>query len=110
MRQSREQLRPLWANPLLMGHLKAIIINFYAGNKPSVDVDDVSKPILDVMQKIVYDNDRQIRQAEITHLRIGTALSIVGVSTVIVMALQAGSGVRVRADRRPGPTHSPLPK
>ncbi len=25
--------RPLWANPLLMAHLKAIIINFYAGNK-----------------------------------------------------------------------------
>jgi hypothetical protein len=33
-----------WANPLLMGHLKVIIINFYAGNKPSVDVDNMSKP------------------------------------------------------------------
>ncbi len=60
-----------WAKPLLLGELKAIIINFFVGDKPSVDVDNMSKPILDVMQKIVYQNDRQIRQAEISHLKIG---------------------------------------
>ncbi len=82
---------PLWANPLLTGHLKAIIINFYAGNKPSVDVDNMSKPILDEMQQIVYDDDRQIIHAEISHLRIGAAFSIARVSKVVVTALQAGS-------------------
>jgi Holliday junction resolvase RusA-like endonuclease len=71
--------RPLWANPLLMGQLKAIIINFYDTKKPSVDVDNMFKPILDEMQQIVYDDDRQIIQAEITHLRIGAAFSIAGV-------------------------------
>src|SRR5260370_1177044 len=45
-----------WAKPLLTDHLKAIIINFYAGHKPSVDVDNLSKPILDVMQQIIYDD------------------------------------------------------
>jgi len=75
----------------LTGHLKAIIINFYAGNKPSVDVDNMSKPILDEMEKIVYHDDRQIIQAGITHLRIGAAFSIAGVSKVLVTALQAGS-------------------
>lgn len=44
----------LWANPILPGKLKAILINFYAGNRPSVDVDNMSKPILDVLENIVY--------------------------------------------------------
>jgi len=99
----------LWANPLLTGHLKAIIINFYVGNKPSVDVDNMSKPILDVMQKIVYKNDRQISQAEITHVKIGSAFSIVGVSKILVTAIQAGSQfVYVRLEDPVDPY--PLPK
>jgi crossover junction endodeoxyribonuclease RusA len=80
-----------WTKPLLTGNLKAIVINFYAGNKPSVDVDNMSKPILDVMQQIVYDDDRQIIQAEITHVKIGSAFSIVGVSMTLLKAIQAGS-------------------
>lgn len=60
-----------WAGPLLTGHVKAVVINFHSGNKPSVDVDNMSKPILDVLQNIVYSDDRQIRQAQITHLEIG---------------------------------------
>jgi hypothetical protein len=99
----------LWAKPLLMGNLKAIIINFYAGNKPSVDVDNMSKPILDVMQTVVYKNDRQISQAEITHLKIGSAFSIMGVSKILVNAIQAGSQfVYVRLEDPVDPY--PLPK
>ena len=98
-----------WPNPPLTGDLKAIIINFYAGNKPSVDVDNMSKPILDEMQQIVYDDDRQIIQAEIIHLKIGAAFSIVGVSKVLVMALQAGlQFVYVRIEDPADPF--PLPK
>jgi len=83
---------PQWgAKPILIGELKAVIINFFAGNKPSVDVDNMSKPILDEMQNVVYKNDRQIRQAEITHVKIGAAFSIMGVSKILVNAIQAGS-------------------
>jgi Holliday junction resolvase RusA-like endonuclease len=97
------------ANPLLTGPLKAIIINFHEGSKPSVDVDNMSKPILDVMQSIVYSDDRQIRQAQITHLEINAAFSIVGVSKMIVDALQAGSEfVYVRIEDPVDPF--PLPK
>ena len=53
-----------WAGDRLEGKLKAVIINFHTGDKPSVDLDNMSKPILDAMQQIVYDDDRQIRQAE----------------------------------------------
>jgi Holliday junction resolvase RusA-like endonuclease len=100
---------PLWFSPVLTGHLKAIIINFYSGNKPSVDVDNMSKPILDVMQKVVYGDDRQIVQAEFTHLRIAAPFCIVGVSKVLVTALQAGlQFVYVRIEDPTDPF--PLPK
>ena len=98
-----------WPNPLLAGDLKAIIINFYAGNRPSVDVDNMSKPILDEMQHIVYDDDRQIVQAEITHLKIGAAFSILGVRPLIVNSIQSGNHfVYVRIEDPVDPF--PLPK
>ncbi|MGL4552971.1 MAG: RusA family crossover junction endodeoxyribonuclease, partial [Gemmataceae bacterium] len=78
-------------NPPLAIELKAIIINFFGGNEPTVDVDNLSKPILDAMQGIVYDDDRQIVQAELIHSRIGAPYPVVGVRPVIVTALQAGS-------------------
>jgi Holliday junction resolvase RusA-like endonuclease len=80
-----------WVGTMLAGPLKASIINFHNGDKPSVDVDNMSKTILDVLQKLVYVDDRQIRQAQITHLEIGAPFMIVGVSKVIVDAIQAGN-------------------
>jgi hypothetical protein len=61
------------------------------------------------MQNIVYDDDRQIRQAEIAHLRIDDPFVIVGVSQMIVAALQAGNQfVYVRIEDPVVPF--PLPK
>jgi Holliday junction resolvase RusA-like endonuclease len=98
-----------WAKPLVLGELKAVIINFFAGTKPSVDVDNMSKPILDVMQTIDYGDDRQIRQAEISHLKIGAPYSIIGVSKILVNALQAGQQfVYLRLEDPADPF--PLPK
>jgi crossover junction endodeoxyribonuclease RusA len=98
-----------WPNPPRTGELKAIIINFYDGNTPSVDVDNMSKPILDVMQNIVYVDDRQIVQAEIAHLKIGAAFPIVGVRPIIVNSTQAGKPfVYVRIEEPVDPF--PLPK
>src|SRR4051794_10330338 len=64
-----------WAAAPLNLLLKAVIINFHDGSNPSVDVDNMSKPILDVMQNLVFDNDRQIRQAEIIHVEVGGAFA-----------------------------------
>ena len=78
-----------WPNAPLTIELKAVIINFYAGNEPSVDTDNMSKPILDRMQGIAYVNDRQVVQAEFTHARLGGAYQIGGVRPIIVNGLQA---------------------
>lgn len=79
-----------WKQPPLSGNLKGIIINFHGGSKPTLDVDNMSKPIFDVLQDIVYNDDRQIRQAEITHVRIGSPFVFVGVSPIIVTSVRAG--------------------
>ena len=89
--------------------MKAVIINFHTGDKPSLDVDNMSKPILDVLQGVVYDDDRQIRQAELTHVRIDTPFVFVGVSKVLTDAIQAGNQfVYVRIEDPTDPF--PLPK
>jgi Holliday junction resolvase RusA-like endonuclease len=98
-----------WNKAVLNGNLKAIIINFHLTSKPSIDLDNMSKPILDVMQKIVYDDDRQIRQAEISHVRIDAPFVFVGASKILVAAVQAGlEFVYVRIEDPVDPF--PLPK
>jgi Endodeoxyribonuclease RusA len=98
-----------WAGAPLTGMLKAILINFHDGSKPSVDVDNMSKPIFDAMETLIFDNDRQIRQAEIIHVEIGGAFAIKGVSKMIVDALQTGDQfVYVRIEDPVNP--NPLPK
>lgn len=98
-----------WPNAPLTIELKAVIVNFYAGNEPSVDLDNMSKPILDEMEEIAYVKDRQVVQAEFAHARLGGAYQIGGVRPVIVNALQAEAQfVYVRIEDPVNPF--PLPK
>lgn len=104
-----KEVKTHWNKPILTGKLKGIIINFHLEDDPSLDLDNMSKPIFDVMQKIVYDNDRQIRQAEITHVRIDAPFVFVGASKILVAAVQAGNEfVYVRIEDPVEPF--PLPK
>ncbi len=80
-----------WTGETLAGEVKAIVINFYDGSKPSLDVDNMSKAIFDEMQAIIYDDDRQIVQAELTHVKIDAAFTIKNASKILVDALQQGN-------------------
>lgn len=103
------EVKARWKKLPLAGKLKGIIINFHLEDEPSLDLDNMSKPIFDVMQKIVYENDRQIRQAEITHVRIDAPFVFVGASKILVNAVQAGGEfVYVRIEDPVEPF--PLPK
>jgi hypothetical protein len=98
-----------WNGPPLAGPLKAVVINFHTGDKPSLDLDNMSKPILDVLQGLVYSDDRQIRQAELAHVKIDSPLVVAGASRVLVAALQAGNQfVYVRIEDSANPL--PLPR
>ena len=98
-----------WPDEPLTGELRATVINFYIGATPSLDLDNMSKPILDVMRRIVYGDDRQIRQAELAHVPIDDPFVIVGSSKLITNSLQVGvEFVYVRIEDTITPY--PLPK
>jgi hypothetical protein len=60
------------------------------------------------MEGIVYNNDRQVRQAQFTHVPIGSAFVFVGASQLIVISVQAGNQfVYVRIEDPESPV--PLP-
>jgi len=86
----KKAVQKLWKKAPLTGRLKVILINFHEGDKPPLDVDNLSKPVHDVMNNLVYDDDRQIRQAEITHVRIDAPMVIMGASKILVDAVQKG--------------------
>jgi Holliday junction resolvase RusA-like endonuclease len=93
----------------LASPVRVTIINFHSAAKPGVDVDNVAKPIHDVMNGVVYSDDRQVGQAEITHSQITTPLVFAGVSKVLVNAVQAGTEfVYIRVSDVPSPY--PLPR
>jgi len=98
-----------WKAAPLKGKLKAVVINFHSEDKPPLDLDNMSKPIFDEMQEIVYVDDRQIRQAELTHVRIDAPFVFVGASKLIASSVQAGNQfVYVRIEDAVDPY--PLPK
>jgi Holliday junction resolvase RusA-like endonuclease len=104
-----DKAREVWTAAPLPGKLKAVIINFHAGDRPSLDLDNMSKPILDVMQGLVYHDDRQIRQAELSHVRIDAPFVIFKASEAIVNAARAGNEfVYVRIEDAVDPL--PLPR
>jgi len=41
-----------WNKAVLNGNLKAVIINFHLSSRPSVDIDNMSKPILTLPTKV----------------------------------------------------------
>ena len=96
----------VWNQAPLTINLKAVVINFYTTNQPSLDLDNMSKPVLDSLEGIVYLDDRQIRQAELTHVPIEDPFVFAGVSPAIAMAVQAGKAfvyVRIEDPRVPFP-------
>jgi hypothetical protein len=105
----KREAQKRWRSAPLKGKLKAILVHFHLGDKPALDVDNMSKPIHDVMNSLVYDDDRQIRQAEIAHVRIDAPMVVAGAAKILVDAVQRGQPfVYVRIEDAVDPF--PLPK
>ena len=82
---------------------------FSLDERPFLDLDNMSKPIWDEMQNVVYEDDRQIRQLELTHEKIDAPFVIVGASPLLLEAVRAGNQfVYARIDEPVDPL--PLPK
>jgi hypothetical protein len=101
--------RVAWVSPPLATPVRVTIINFHAGSRPSLDVDNMSKPVLDVMNGLVYLDDRQVWQAELVHLALLTPLVVAGAPKPLVDAARAGvEFVYIRVERTLAPY--PLPR
>jgi crossover junction endodeoxyribonuclease RusA len=58
----RAEAAKAWAGaPPLTVKLKCTIYNFHEGEHPSLDDDNMVKPIRDAMNGIIYEDDLQIR-------------------------------------------------
>ncbi len=79
-----------WMGPLLTGKLKFLLINFHEGDKPPLDDDNMVKPIRDALNKLVYEDDRQIRYSETFHVPSDYPIRIRGASLVLLTAFSKG--------------------
>jgi hypothetical protein len=80
----RAEAAKVWTGPPVTGKLKFLLINFHEGEKPSLDDDNMVKPIRDALNKLVYDDDRQIRYSETVHLSIDAPVRIRRASKILL--------------------------
>ncbi|MBI1915513.1 MAG: RusA family crossover junction endodeoxyribonuclease [Planctomycetes bacterium] len=80
-----------WTAPPVTGKLKFLLINFHEGDQPSLDDDNMVKPIRDALNKFVYQDDRQIRYSETIHLSIDAPVKIRGASKILLDAYCKGA-------------------
>jgi hypothetical protein len=65
-----------WTSPPLTGKLKLLVINFHEGDEPRLDDDNMVKPIRDALNKLVFNDDRQIRYSETIQVCIDAPVKI----------------------------------
>jgi crossover junction endodeoxyribonuclease RusA len=87
----RTEAAKIWTSTPLKGKLKFLLINFHEGEKPPLDDDNMVKPIRDALNKLVYDDDRQIRYSETIQLSIDAAVRIRRASKVLLDAYSKGN-------------------
>ncbi len=90
------------ARPPLIGKLKCTIYNFHEGENPSLDDDNMVKPIRDALNGLVYDDDSQIRYSETIHICIDAPIKIRRASAILLAAYGKGDEfLYVRIDDAP---------
>jgi hypothetical protein len=79
-----------WTGPPLEGVLKFLLINFFEGNRPPLDDDNMVKPIRDALNKFIYDDDRQIQHSETIQVSIEAPVRIRHASKILLDAFAQG--------------------
>jgi hypothetical protein len=86
----RAEAGKVWTSAPLKGKLKFVVYNFHEGDKPALDDDNMVKPIRDALNKLVYNDDRQIRSSETHHVPIDDPIKIRGGSLILLAAYHKG--------------------
>lgn len=80
----------LWNFLPLTGKLKFTLIHFHEGNLAPLDDDNMVKPIRDALNKLVYDDDRQITYSVTIQVGISAPVVAREGSRAILEAYHAG--------------------
>jgi Holliday junction resolvase RusA-like endonuclease len=97
-----EAARNWGAKPRLLGKLRCMIINFYEGDDPPLDDDNMVKPMRDAMNQLVYEDDSQIVYSETIQVSIDAPIRIRRGSMVLLAAHSKGDQfLYVRLDDAP---------
>jgi len=95
--------------PLLTGKLQCTIMNFHEGTRPPCDDDNMVKVIRDVMNKVVYVDDKQITHSYTVQISINDPVQIRKAASLILAGYAAGDEfLYVRLDD--APKHIQLPQ
>jgi len=79
-----------WTKPPLIGKLKFILFNFHEGDVPPLDDDNMVKPIRDSLNKLVFEDDQQIRFSETIQVNIDAPIRIRRGSKILLDAFWKG--------------------
>ena len=88
------------------------MIIYFHQSETTLDVDNITKSLLDGLTGVVFRDDRQVSDLRVRKSRLSTGLVLTGASLYLLDAIeqmsQAGSDfVYVRVD--PAPDHSRIP-
>lgn len=74
--------------PRMAGEVEVHISEF--SDYATRDRDNMAKPVLDAMQGVVYDNDRQVKHVHVEWCDIGGSYVVRHMSPVVALALSVG--------------------
>lgn len=98
----RTEAAKWWTGPPLTGRLKLTVINFHEGDTPPLDDDNMVKPIRDALNKLVYEDDRQVRYSETIQVGIDDPIRVRRGPAVLLAACSKGDEfVFVRVEDAP---------
>jgi hypothetical protein len=86
----RGEAAKTWTGPPVTGRLKFTLINFHEGDTAPLDDDNMVKPIRDALNKLVYEDDRQITHTETVQLCIDAPVKVRRASDVVLAAYAKG--------------------
>jgi crossover junction endodeoxyribonuclease RusA len=76
-----------------------VTIFYFPASRMEGDVDNIVKPILDALDKIVYMSDRQVERVWVQKFEPGRPFSISNPTLCLAEALERESARHLRADR-----------
>lgn len=93
--------------PTIGDSVQVIIAHYYDKARP--DIDNCIKPILDALNGVIYDDDKQITDLTVRQRNINGLFRVRGMSLILAHAFANGEEfIHIKIDAPPDPTELSL--